>query len=312
MTMSAKRSAGSVTSSSMAASGTALEQEPVVLELGEDDHAIAHGVGATAVLVDAGAHVESGRHVGERAVGRTPQQHDAAGLLGSRLEKVDVGAIGPWLGQTARGADGHVDADRRRPGAVGKCLRMAPSGDGTAPRRDTCGRMTDVVIAPEPADSPDVRWCFGQYYAELGRRFGYAVEEALPLGLDELTPPHGLVLIAREAGTQAVGCGAVKLQLQTSPRSSACGSRHGCADAVSAASCWRPSRPAVCQAGKSVARFETNEGLEVALAMYRARGYRDIEPFNDEPFATHWLEKDLLARPRQPDASRGSSCPGSR
>ncbi len=71
--------------------------------------------------------------------------------------------------------------------------------------------MTDFVIAQDPADSPDVLWCRGRHYAESGRLFGYVVDEALPLGLDELTPPRGLVLIARAHG-EAVGCDAVKLQ----------------------------------------------------------------------------------------------------
>ena len=53
--------------------------------------------------------------------------------------------------------------------------------------------MVDVVIREEPADSPDVTWCFAQYYAELGALFGYAPDQALPLTDDDLTRPRGLV-----------------------------------------------------------------------------------------------------------------------
>ena len=34
-------------------------------------------------------------------------------------------------------------------------------------------------------------------------------------------------------------------------------------------------------------------GLGAAIALYRARGYREVPPFNREPFATHWMEKAL-------------------
>ena len=70
--------------------------------------------------------------------------------------------------------------------------------------------MQRFTISEEPADSDDVRWCFEQYFLELGERFGYDVDAALPLASDELVRPRGLVLVARERGAP-VGCGAVKL-----------------------------------------------------------------------------------------------------
>ncbi len=152
--------------------------------------------------------------------------------------------------------------------------------------------MTEFVIAEEPAGSPVVRWCFGQYAQELGRLFGYVVDEALPLGLDALTPPHGLVLIARSDG-EAVGCGALKLREPDFAEIK----RMWVAPWVRGRSLGRRLLEALearaIDAGKSVARLDSNERLEAALAMYRSAGYRDVEPFNDEPFATHWLEKDL-------------------
>ncbi len=152
--------------------------------------------------------------------------------------------------------------------------------------------MTEFDIAEEPADGPAVSWCFGQYAQELGRIFGYVVDEALPLGLDALTPPHGLVLIARADG-EAVGCGAVKLlepdfaeikRMWVAPRMRGRGLGARMLEAL---------EMRAVEAGKSVARLDSNERLEAALAMYRSAGYHDVQPFNDEPFATHWLEKDL-------------------
>ena len=114
--------------------GRALEHEPVVDELREDEAAIADGVRTTAVLVHAGAHVEPGRHVRDRAVRRPPQQHDATGLLGPRLQEVDVVAVRDRLREAARGADGQVDADGRGPGTVGKGLPFVHASDGRGGR----------------------------------------------------------------------------------------------------------------------------------------------------------------------------------
>ena len=40
-------------------------------------------------------------------------------------------------------------------------------------------------------------------------------------------------------------------------------------------------------------RLYTNRSLEEAKAMYRARGYRAIARYNDDPYADHWFEKRL-------------------
>jgi GNAT superfamily N-acetyltransferase len=152
--------------------------------------------------------------------------------------------------------------------------------------------MVDFIISEEPADSDDVCWCFEQYELELGSRFGYDVDDALPLGTEQLTRPHGLALVVRLQGAP-VGCAGVKLlddgiaeikRMWVAPgvRGQGLGSRllAACEDAATVA-------------GRANARLETNERLDAALAMYRAHGYVEVEPFNDEPFATHWFSKAL-------------------
>ena len=151
--------------------------------------------------------------------------------------------------------------------------------------------MDSFVIAEEPADSDDVRWCFEQYYVELGSSFGYEVDTALPLGVEELTRPRGLVLVVRERGAP-LGCGAVKLlddgigeikRMWVAPGVRGQGLGGRLLDALEAAA---------AAADRTVTRLETNQQLEAALAMYRRRGYVEVEPFNEEPFATHWFRKE--------------------
>ena len=38
-------------------------------------------------------------------------------------------------------------------------------------------------------------------------------------------------------------------------------------------------------------RLETNGSLREAIALYRESGYREVAPFNDEPYAHHWFAK---------------------
>jgi hypothetical protein len=53
--------------------------------------------------------------------------------------------------------------------------------------------------------------------------------------------------------------------------------------------------------------LDTNRTLTEAIALYRSAGYREVEPFNDEPYAHHWFEKDLAPQPDGGRATRSAS-----
>jgi GNAT superfamily N-acetyltransferase len=154
--------------------------------------------------------------------------------------------------------------------------------------------MDRFVMSEEPADSDDVRWCFEQYYRELGDDYGYDLGTALPLGLQELTRPRGLVILIRDRGAP-VGCGAVKLLPGPIGEIKRMWVAQGVRGHGLGGRLLDELERAAAEAGKSVTRLETNAQLGAALAMYRRRGYLEVEPFNEEPFATHWFRKDLPA-----------------
>ena len=68
-----------------------------------------------------------------------------------------------------------------------------------------------VQFAIDDPGSVDARWCFEQYFAELNDRFEAGFDPALSISADveELTPPAGLLIVARLDG-RPVGCGALK------------------------------------------------------------------------------------------------------
>ncbi|HTH85021.1 GNAT family N-acetyltransferase, partial [Mycobacterium sp.] len=45
--------------------------------------------------------------------------------------------------------------------------------------------------------------------------------------------------------------------------------------------------------GLRLMRLETRDELSQAIRMYTTSGYREVDPFNDEPYAHHWFEKSL-------------------
>jgi DNA-binding MarR family transcriptional regulator/GNAT superfamily N-acetyltransferase len=156
-------------------------------------------------------------------------------------------------------------------------------------------RASAVRIAAEPADGADARWCVDQYFRELGRRFDAGFDPARSISADahELTPPAGVFLIARLGG-RPIGCGALKAKerrigdvkrmwVAAEARGLGIGRRLLAALEAEAR-----------QRGLKTLRLETNRSLVEAQALYRRAGYREVAPFNDEPYAHHWFEKSPI------------------
>jgi DNA-binding MarR family transcriptional regulator/GNAT superfamily N-acetyltransferase len=145
----------------------------------------------------------------------------------------------------------------------------------------------------DPTDR-DARRCIRAYFAELDRRSDSGFDPAAGISAepDELVPPAGRFLIAYLRG-EPLGCGAVKhhpgapseikrMWVAESARGLGVGRR-----LLNELERW------AIRSGASTARLETNRALVEAIALYRSAGYVEVPPFNDEPFAHHWFEKQL-------------------
>jgi DNA-binding MarR family transcriptional regulator/N-acetylglutamate synthase-like GNAT family acetyltransferase len=151
-----------------------------------------------------------------------------------------------------------------------------------------------VQVAPEDPSAADSRWCLAHYFAELAERFEEQFDpgRTLPADAADLVPPSGVFMLARFNG-QPAGCGALKtlgpglgelmrMWVDRPHRGLGIGARilealEGQAVAL----------------GHRRVRLYTNRSLAEAKAMYRARGYREIARYNDDPYANHWFEKPL-------------------
>jgi DNA-binding MarR family transcriptional regulator/GNAT superfamily N-acetyltransferase len=191
-----------------------------------------------------------------------------------------------------------VTLDRRSDHAVAAILQ--PLNDQQRARLVTA--MADVerlltastveVAECDPRE-PDARLCLQTYYRELKVRFHNGYDPAVsPVADDEMTPPAGLLLVARRHG-EPVGCGALIFY----PEDVGLVKRMWVAPDVRGVGLGRrllfelenrARSHGVCRM-----RLETKEELSEAISMYRSSGYREVAPFNDEPYADHWFEKNL-------------------
>ena len=164
--------------------------------------------------------------------------------------------------------------------------------------------LTASMVRLEPCDPahPHALASLGAYFDELDERFdgGFDRARGTPDAPADLVPPAGLLVVATLGG-EAVGCGVLRfhdvlgvvpgwaeikrLWVASSIRGLGLGKR-----------LLVELERRAAEAGAPVVRLDTNRVLGEAIAMYRAGGYREIERFNDNPYAHHWFEKDLAAK----------------
>lgn len=150
-------------------------------------------------------------------------------------------------------------------------------------------RFEEIEVTRDAA-----RRAIDSYFAELDARF--------PTGFDgdvyhdedaaNMTPPNGCFVVIRSA-TQTLGCGGVqnlqpgvgeikRMWIDPSMRGLGLGRR-----------LLQHLEERVRELGNRTVRLDTNSTLTEALALYHSAGYREIEPYNDNPYARHWFEKKL-------------------
>lgn len=154
--------------------------------------------------------------------------------------------------------------------------------------------LAATEIEPEDSTHADAKYCLQQYFAELAETFrqGFDLGRTISADPEELRPPRGVFLVARLDG-QAIGCGALKviapgvayikrMWVQRSVRGVGLGQK--LLSALEA----QARRLQI-----HTLRLETNSDLPGAREFYLRNGFREVEPFNDEPYAEFWFEKRM-------------------
>lgn len=151
-----------------------------------------------------------------------------------------------------------------------------------------------VGLADMDPQSEEARYCLGEYYAELGRRFKQGFDVSLSKDPDakDMRRPRGTFIVAM-SDTLPIGCVGLK------------GTDHGYAEikrlwVAPAARGLRLGRrlmdateDAARGLGIALLRLDTNSALPEAGQLYRTTGWREIPRFNDDPYPDLFFEKRL-------------------
>lgn len=149
-------------------------------------------------------------------------------------------------------------------------------------------RETDVTDA-------DAHTLLAEYFAERERTFpsagGYRTTFPSAAQFD---PPAGVFLVVTDADGARLGCGGIRRlepvtryevkHLYLRPEARGLGAGRALLAELE-------RRAALLGADEVV--LDTNASLEAAGNLYRSAGYVQIEPYNDNPNATHWFAKGL-------------------
>ena len=153
-----------------------------------------------------------------------------------------------------------------------------------------------VEVAPIDPAHPHAQHCLHAYFSELDRRFDTGFDPALSIPADEeeLRPPAGLLLVAT-LRADPIGCGALKFH-DNEPADI---KRMWVAESARGLGIGRrllsELEDRAADHGARAVRLETNRTLTEAISLYRSAGYVEVAPFNDEPYAHHWFEKQIIS-----------------
>jgi len=154
-------------------------------------------------------------------------------------------------------------------------------------------RAGAVQVEVVDAGSSAAERCLARYYEELAERFpsGFDPARSIRTTAQDMNPPRGRFVLARLDG-EGVGCGGLLLtgdvpyikRMWVDPEARGLGIGRRILEALEDLS---------RDHGATRVQLETNDSLTEALALYRSSGYREVAPFNAEPYAQHWFEKRL-------------------
>lgn len=154
-------------------------------------------------------------------------------------------------------------------------------------------RAASAQFVETELDSAEARSALSSYFAELTERFPDGFDPGIQDPAD-FRPPRGRFVIALSDG-DVIACGAIQRisddvaeikRMWVDPTWRG----YGLAGRM-----LRHLEELAATEGYTVIRLDTNPTLETAIAMYRRAGYRDIERYNDNPYAGLWFEKSLFS-----------------
>ena len=159
-----------------------------------------------------------------------------------------------------------------------------------------------------PVTEPTAHALIAEYFEYRSSTFpaGQTYQPTFPVPGD-FAPPRGVFVLLLDDEDAAIGCGGVRLLGVAAGGGTIFEVKHlwvqptargrGLGNAMLA----ELERRAAAFGARDVV-LDTNRSLAAANALYRAAGYFEIDPYNDNPNATNWYAKALPIRPGDPTA----------
>ncbi|MGY3620273.1 bifunctional helix-turn-helix transcriptional regulator/GNAT family N-acetyltransferase [Bradyrhizobium sp. USDA 10063] len=151
-----------------------------------------------------------------------------------------------------------------------------------------------IVLEEMDPRRDDAKYCLGEYYAELARRFenGFDVSLSRDPEAVDMIRPRGAFLVAMSDGLP-IGCVGLKRgggeiaeikRLWVAPSARGLGL---------ARRLMKAAEDIARELSIRVLRLDTNSALAEAQQLYRSSGWNEIERFNDDPYPDTFFEKHL-------------------
>jgi GNAT superfamily N-acetyltransferase len=159
--------------------------------------------------------------------------------------------------------------------------------------------LEHVVVEPEPPDTDRAREILHAYLQDVvGRYYGRkATEDEMRLALrefpsDDLAAPYGIFLVARRDEV-AVGCVGLRFLAGRTGEVTRLFVVREARERGLATQLMDELEALARDRGLEKLRLDTRRDLVEARRLYAHRGYREVAPFSDGPYAEHWFEKTL-------------------
>ncbi|MEZ5191006.1 MAG: GNAT family N-acetyltransferase [Schumannella sp.] len=148
-------------------------------------------------------------------------------------------------------------------------------------------------FVPARIDEPDAARLLEDYFTSRELGFVGGVYRRTSPDPAAFASPDGVFLLVYDDVDAPVGCGGVRM---LSPDRAEV--KHLWLDPSTRGRGWGRTlltelEARAAELGANEVVLDTNATLEAAQSLYRSSGYEQIEPYNDNPNATHWFRKAL-------------------
>ena len=147
-----------------------------------------------------------------------------------------------------------------------------------------------LQFVPTPVTDPTADELLGEYFSM--REHGMSSYRTFRPDATLFTPPAGVFLVAF-VGNDAVGCGGVRMLSPVRGEVKHLWMRPAARGSGAGRALLGELERRAAELGATEVVLDTNERLAAAQALYRSSGYAEVEPYNDNPNATHWFRKAL-------------------